>query len=447
MQEIFKTQTNAINRAKQYIFESSQKNIDIALSSLCFLTTWTRTVGHYKMLKLSGIKNFKYITFFIRDIFSISKHHDLEIYEPDQPKKNNTLIVSYCSKNNFDTEGNFHDNYFAYNSKNLNYSWLLISLDDFMPKSLKENIFIFRKKTNKRYNLIYLIKTIFKILFDQKISIKNIFHYITSQYIYADILMRKINITFKNLNINKLLINYEGIPFQHGIIKSINNLNKNPKTICYLHCASWPLQTDLIYREKLIDTLLVSGEDQKKNLISYLNWPKEKVSVIPSLRFNKKKESEFGGYLFVPFEIFYIKELLFRFEKFLDNLQAAALGKISIRIHPLNKNSSKHIKLTEELNKLLAKHENKFNKKKNQDSIMLGYATGVCVQALEEGTTIYHFPYNDIIDVFSERIWNNIKVEKIDNLVFKYSLKNKNKMFFVNYENEKFNKYINPLLQ
>ena len=77
---------------------------------------------------------------------------------------------------------------------------------------------------------------------------------------------------------------------------------------------------------------------------------------------------------------------------------------------------------------------------------MFGYATGVCIQALEEGNTIYHFPYNNIIDVFSEKIWHNIKIEKIDNLIFKYNIKNKNRIFFTNHEVNKFEKYVKPLL-
>ena len=83
-------------------------------------------------------------------------------------------------------------------------------------------------------------------------------------------------------------MNYEGIPFQHGIIKSLKKFNNNLKIICYLHCAGWPVQTDLIYREKSIDTLLVSGEDQKLVMTSYLNWPESKIFSIPSLRFDKK---------------------------------------------------------------------------------------------------------------------------------------------------------------
>ena len=41
-------------------------------------------------------------------------------------------------------------------------------------------------------------------------------------------------------------------------------MNKRIKIFCYLHCAGWPFQSDLIYRNKKIDLLFVSGVDQLK---------------------------------------------------------------------------------------------------------------------------------------------------------------------------------------
>ena len=51
------------------------------------------------------------------------------------------------------------------------------------------------------------------------------------------------------------------------------------------------------------------------------------------------------------------------------------------------------------------------------------------MQSIEDGITIYHFPNNDVLDVFSEKIWPNIKVKKLSDKVYEYSLKKKNKSF------------------
>ena len=81
-------------------------------------------------------------------------------------------------------------------------------------------------------------------------------------------------------------------------------------------------------------------------------------------------------------------------------------------------------------------------KKKNSNiSIFFGSATGVCVQALEEGNKIIHFPDNEI-DVFSNKIWKNIKINSIQNDVFSYEIKNFNKIFYTSFENNRFKKYV-----
>jgi len=61
--------------------------------------------------------------------------------------------------------------------------------------------------------------------------------------------------------------------------------------------------------------------------------------------------------------------------------------------------------------------------------------------------TVYHLPNSEILDVFSEEIWPNINVKKQINKIYEYSIKEKNKTFWVNNEKNKYNKYISPLLK
>ena len=82
---------------------------------------------------------------------------------------------------------------------------------------------------------------------------------------------------FKNKNFKNVLINYESIPFQNNLIDTFKSMNKKAKFFCYLHCAPWPMQTEFIYKQKKIDTLILSSFDQKKVLIKYYNWPVKKL--------------------------------------------------------------------------------------------------------------------------------------------------------------------------
>ena len=79
--------------------------------------------------------------------------------------------------------------------------------------------------------------------------------------------------------------------------------------------------------------------------------------------------------------------------------------------------------------------------KKKHLSFFFGSATGVCIQALEEGTKIIHFP-DDKTDIFSNKIWDPIKVCFLKEGIFSYELKKYNKLFLVNYEKNKSKKYL-----
>ena len=102
----------------------------------------------------------------------------------------------------------------------------------------------------------------------------------------------------------------------------------------------------------------------------------------------------------------------------------------------------KQLRLKKEIEILLAKHESKLNNVKNKTSIFIGSTTSVIV-ALEKGLNVYHICFDPIFDSYSDKMWPELKVEKITNNTFKYFLSKKNN--FINFgEDEKiFDKYYN----
>ena len=99
------------------------------------------------------------------------------------------------------------------------------------------------------------------------------------------------------------------------------------------------------------------------------------------------------------------------------------------------------MQLKKKFEEILVKEKSKFIYKVKSLSLFFGSATGVCVQSLEEGTEIIHFPDNET-DVFSSKLWKNINVKQIDTRTFYYKIKNFKKTFLVNSEKNKFNKYM-----
>jgi hypothetical protein len=440
MHSIESFQTNILKKSIKFIDQSLKKNIDIGTSPLCFLTPWATSPGKFK-LDLIMKKKIEFKSIF-KNILNISKNHDLNVFFNKNMKTNNNfdIIVSYATKKNFDSRGNYFDNYFDLGFNHKRIVWLLISLDNYVPSNIQKNIYIISKNKNQSLSFFYLIKKILKLIYKSKLNKNFLIHYCWYEYDFAEKISNIFVELFSTNKIKNVIFNYECIPFQNKLLKTIKKINKNIKTIGYLHCAPWPLQTDLIYRKFLLDILLVSGEDQKKVLKEYLGWKNVDIRVIPSLRFKKKKSKEFNGFIFIPYNLKSINNYVERFEEFIKTCRFN-LSNLKVRIHPLNQNSKTHRVLKEKFDKLLRKYAKHFEKKNSNISIFFGSATGVCVQALEEGNKIIHFPDNEI-DVFSNKIWKNIKINSIQNNIFSYEIKNFNKIFYTSYENNRFKKYV-----
>ena len=446
MEKHFKAQIRLIDLVKKYFTSCKLAGIDVSLSPKCFMTTWAQSPGYFKLKHLTASSNFSFIIYLIKDLFSISFHHDLFCKQTMKKKEINNLIISYCREKNFKRDGSFFDDHFNISSKSINSFWLLISLDNFEPLNLNSNIFVIKKKKKNSFNILYLINCVIGKILSNFLNPRKLSHKISNMYVYTNEIRKIFYRLFKNTKIKNLILNYEGIPFQHGIVQEVKKINHKTKVFCYLHCAGWPLQLDLMYRLHLIDKLIVSGKDQKNVLKNFLKWPSKKISVIPSLRFHKTSIKNYGGFVFVPYEITSFKKYLDRFDFFLNKSANKSINNLKLRIHPLNKNSKKHKKFVNEIKRKITKHKQKFSKKlKKNCSVIFGSATGVSIQTLEYGVKIYHIPDNETTDVFSNKIWPNINVKKNITGVYEYCVKKRGQMFKEISTKNNFEKYLLPL--
>ena len=110
-----------------------------------------------------------------------------------------------------------------------------------------------------------------------------------------------------------------------------------------------------------------------------------------------------------------------------------------VQNHPTCKKSQKHLKLQLKIEK---KIKNNFsNKVKKNISIFIG-PTGSIIEALERNVEVYHICENDLFESYSEKIWENIKVNKIDKNLFQYKIKKKKTLINLGAKNE-FQKFYN----
>ena len=141
----------------------------------------------------------------------------------------------------------------------------------------------------------------------------------------------------------------------------------------------------------------------------------KKLKVIDSIRYSKLTKRR--KFIFLPFEIKNIKNLFEDLKKLLI-FKNANINGFKISLHPLQKNNKKHIHLKNLIqNKILANSKDKV--KKLDAPIIMGEPGSVASEMLETVGKVYHIS-NSHLDIFSEKIWPNIKVVKISNSIYEY---------------------------
>ena len=437
--DLGKTQLKILSFVQKDFKFHLKKNIDLSKNSFFYYALWGNCIG-FEKLKLFLKGKTKFLSFFkvyFKDIFSICFGHDFEIFNFSASNKRKIILISSASKSNFYKDGSYTDRYFQINSKDFkNIIFYLDYLDKDLPERLDENIVLFRlKKTSVLIGIFSFIMYFFKN-FIKVISFKGSVSEFTSQTIRAENLFQKISSLENITHFEKLILPYEGQPFQQFFVKEAKKINKDLLAIGYDHSAPHSLPFHLFYRDGAPDLLYMNGQSQIDHLISYQNWPKNKIKLIPSLRYQNTDQSDFSNTIFLPYQIFNIEIVLNEIELFLKKSNLNSLNTINIKTHPVavNENSQKYLK--NGIQELFIKYSSKFDKsnKSQNISFFIGPTTGVIV-ALEKDLRVVHICFDPIFDSYSSEMWPNLKTIKIGNNSLEYTLIKKNS--FIKFGNDK----------
>lgn len=362
---------------------------------------------------------FTKIKFFISILFSEVRFKKYEIsnnyYE--------NIFISWGFKNNFDQKGNFIDKYTNKNISNYKKTLIfLIYLDEEFPKKVKSNtILVYRKKNFKNFNLIFFLKYILKNINSQLLKKMSSFNSLSEQVkeFFDE------NISYKYLK--KVFFVYEGQPYQKNIINYLRKKNKKINTTGYDHSAPPALPLNLIYDNCSPDKLLVTGKAQRQFYCKYLNWPKDKIKIIPSFRFKNEKKNFFKKKIFLPFELSDKENFAKNFHKLVSLKKINNLDNFEVKIHPLGLKIKKHIKFANKIKSIIKKNYSPITSKHDTSdtSVFFGQTTAIVV-ALEKKYKCYHVCSYPIFDCYSPKLWNCLKVEKITNYLYSYELKERN---------------------
>lgn len=428
--DIGRKQIELTNRVKNFLTKLEASNINSHLSSICYFTCWAETPG-YARLKL-WIKGWPYIFKFffiiIKNILAISTHANyVEVKKQTTSKKYNTLILSWCFKQNFLPDGSITDRYFLENSKDIaDAYWILVSMDNYIPHNLNNNITIIKKKGIFKYNFISFFKILITIICKYRFSPRKIFHYI---YYHSHLAEQISPIIKKELNQNDykmFLMPYEAQPFQLNSILEAKKINENIKTVGYIHTVLTPNPCDYIYRKGSPDFLLTHGESNSEILKSQLGWPAKKLILSKSFRYRENKNRSLSKMIFTPYTIHNNKIFIREFKNLIKNSPSEYFPIIDIKMHPPMNwlQEIKHLKLKKELKKIMITYKNRFSKTPQRENISIFFGvTAAIFEALETGVEVIHICSDPIFDSHSPDIWPNLEVKQLSSNVFHYNLK------------------------
>ena len=418
-------QLDLINKSKKYQNLSKKLKVDITRDANNYITSFGTVPGYVilKSFKEKKLLLVEKIIAFLKNLFSISRTSGYRLYNFQNIGKFKTLIISWTTVNDFKNDGTYRDSYFRTNSKNYkDILWILISSDGILPKKIDKNITILFQKNAGQINILYLLKIFFLKIIACKFSIRTLISSLSFYSHLSEIILKKIHSVFKNENLDLVIMPYEAQPFQNYLFKSVKRIKKKVKTVGYVH-STQPYPIHLLYRDGAPDKLLVHGADQKYHCIKYLNWPKNSLKLIPSLRYKKKDKFNFKNKIFLPYYIsnedFYVME----FEKIISSFRNKTIKPLEIVNHPHMKKTKSHLKLIKRLSLVISKNKKIFSPKANKSITFVFGGTSIVLEALERKYSFIHICGEPIFERYSSALWPNIEVKKINNNTYKYSLK------------------------
>ena len=412
---------NILN-SRKYLKSYTKKKYDPEGNANFYLASYTKSVGYYLLKKIFNIKSknfFDSLNCIISDIY-FGINYSIKIIKKKNFKNSfSRIVLTWGFKKDFDNKGVFYDKYFnTYSSSQKKILWLIIYLDNDLPKKIQPNLILVKTKGNRIYNLSswlkFLLLNIPKIFKNFDFFLVNIssFNYFSKKMIIS---LKKI----LNKNYKEIIIPFEGQPFQNEIIKFFKNKNKRTLITGYIHSPPVAVPTNFIHKQFSPDRVFLNGKDQLICFNEILGWPKKKLYLIPSLRFRRtqiKKEKK----ILIPYLVKRHDQVLSKIEYI--HKKIFNLNGYIIQNHPAAKNFKSNLKLISKMQKIV---DSKSHLKRGfYDIIFVGHSGGI-TEFLENGFKILHVCEDPEFECFQTKIWKSIKTTEISKDIFSYRLKKK----------------------
>jgi len=429
MNDIGFKQLYLISKVKRYFRELKSIDIDVSKSSFCYIPSYGLNPGNTKLLKWidSKLINIQNIKIILSHILAITSYHNYELLNFKQ-KQYKYLLITWGKKKNFKNK-KFIDTLLNINSNiNKKSLFFVIYLEKNLPKFIPKNVILIHKKNYSR-SLLFFFKELFKNLIKYRFNLKKFIHYFSAQTIFAEKINEYLNVILRKNEIDKVILPYEGQPFQNFII---SKLNKKIKTYGIVHSILPALPTNLIKRKGSPKYIFVSGKQQKKILTNYLGWSKNRITINKSLRFKKSIDKSISGSIFFPINLSNTNRITLNFNNVLDNFSKNYFPSLKIRNHPAMIKSKIHLKLKKNLERLIVKNKLKINKKLNKRLCIFIGPTSSVIEILAKKFHVIHIPINPILDIYDKKLYSGLILDKKDNFYIYKKLNQNNIILFGN---------------
>ena len=411
-----------IFKSKEYLKKYNQEKYKPDRNTNFYLASVTKSIGYYILKKIFNIKStsfFENFIYIISDIY-FGINYSVKIIKRKNFKNSfSKIVLTWGFKKDFDKNGVFYDKYFnTYSSTQKKILWLIVYLDNDLPKKISSNLVVIKAKGYKILNLLSWLK----FLFFNTPKIFKSFDFFLVNVSSFNFFSKRVIVSLKsilNKKYDEIIIPYEGQPFQNEIIKFLKNKDKNTLVTGYIHSLPVAVPTNFIHKQFSPDRIFLNGKDQIFCFNKILGWPMKKLNYIPSLRFRKSKIIKKKKIL-IPYLVKRPDHVLSRIEYI--HKKISNLNGYTIQSHPAAKNFKSNLRLVSKMQQLI--DSDSFLKQSLYDLIFVGHSGGIS-EFLENGFKILHICEDPEFECFQSEIWKSIKTTKISKNIFSYKLKKK----------------------
>ena len=415
MDSLFSNQLDLVKKV-QIFFKKKILKDNLARLDLFYLCPFGSFKGSSKLIfflnKFLAFKMFFLAS--IKDFVKLFFLAELKIKNFDADKKYKKIVVNWGKFENFSNEGEFFDKHLnVWSSKCPEVLWYIIYMDVKLPKKINKNITLVHKDKNK-----FNFKTIKRVI--STVLKKKTFKYFNQEISELSILATFVGENFSHLihrNLRKVLMPYEGQPFQNSIFLTIHKKNNKTQTVGYIHSFPIGLPTNLARRAGFPKKIIINSKAQQYCLTKFFGWSKKQMYLLPSSRLIKNSKLKMKNKIFLPIQFrnqrFIINQL-----KELIRIKNLDLSRFKIKNHPTCLSSLKHLLLIKKISKLISNTKHKKNYHKNL-SIFIG-TTGSVIEALERNIDVFQICEIPILESYNDKIWKYIKYKNLNDYIFEY---------------------------